>query len=200
MNELTNNIENKSSTANRKMKPLHFVGFGGAGTNIIKQVKSKGVQGKFTCISEFEKDDFQNGINFISYQRPAGQFEYLDYDMPFFVPEEIMNIFCKKEKYALFCGLGGYTGSNFVQYFIKKLSKNDIPFLAIVCKPFPYEGPKRKLRTEKVINDLQHYHSLRIFELKNLPELYGNMNMREAMEKANNLMFEIYEKNSFRYD
>lgn len=43
-------------------KQTHFVGLGDAGTKAVELFFTKGVEGKFTCISDFENEDQRPGI------------------------------------------------------------------------------------------------------------------------------------------
>ena len=46
---------------------LHFVGFGGAGSNTIEYLHAKGIKAKFTCISNPVRANISDEIDFIHY-------------------------------------------------------------------------------------------------------------------------------------
>ncbi len=48
-------------------RPLHFVGLGGAGCNVLEHIHKKGIDAKYTCITTPPRNNLSAGINFIDY-------------------------------------------------------------------------------------------------------------------------------------
>ncbi|MGL1507664.1 cell division protein FtsZ, partial [Vibrio parahaemolyticus] len=61
--------------------------------------------------------------------------------------------------------------------------------VGIVTTPFGFEGPRRKLQAEEGINALKPYvDTLLVISNEKLRMQYGNLKMKEAFSKADNVL------------
>ena len=172
--------------------PIHYLGFGGAGSNIIEALQQSVAKGRYTCISSPARPNMARDINFIELNLQRNQSSdyhfgiesYLRLSNHFELPEAVLNIFNPAEKYVLFSGLGGLTGSLLTAHVSLLLNEKNIAFKTIVSLPFSFEGSKRKGMAQAVVKNLAHLHQFKYMELDYLRQQHGSMKLKEAFAKA----------------
>jgi cell division protein FtsZ len=104
--------------------------------------------------------------------------------------EEIKRILEVNTKMAFItAGMGGGTGTGGAPIIAKICRDLNILTVGIVTTPFTYEGKKRQLQAEEGIKTLKQYvDTLLVISNDKLRHQYGNLKMREAFAKADNVL------------
>ena len=104
--------------------------------------------------------------------------------------EEIKRILEVNTKMAFItAGMGGGTGTGGAPIISKICKDLGILTVGIVTTPFAYEGKKRQLQAEEGIKILKSYvDTLLVISNDKLRHQFGNLKMREAFEKADNVL------------
>ncbi len=104
--------------------------------------------------------------------------------------EEIRRILEVNTKMAFICaGMGGGTGTGGAPIIAQVCREMGILTVGIVTTPFGFEGPRRLLQAEDGIKRLQPYvDTLLIISNDKLRMQYGNLKMKEAFSKADNVL------------
>jgi cell division protein FtsZ len=104
--------------------------------------------------------------------------------------EEIRRILEVNTKMAFItAGMGGGTGTGGAPIIAKICKDLGILTVGIVTTPFAYEGRKRQLQAEDGIKTLKGYvDTLLVISNDKLRHQFGNLKMREAFEKADNVL------------
>ena len=104
--------------------------------------------------------------------------------------EEIKRILEVNTKMAFItAGMGGGTGTGGAPIIAKICRDLGILTVGIVTTPFSYEGKKRLQQAEEGIRNLQsHVDTLIVINNDKLRHQYGNLKMREAFERADNVL------------
>lgn len=179
--------------------PLHVIGIGGAGSNMVEQLHQQGITGKFTCISEPARPHLPQDIRFIEFVPPGepvyhkGELMYRtsNWEAELHIPESVRQLFHPHEKYVLLAGLGGYTGTKMTVALSLLLKEQNISALTVCSLPFQFEGAQRASRAQEAVNQLKHLSSFHYYPLENIRERYGNLTIEEAFTKANERAFEF---------
>ncbi|MFV0605169.1 MAG: cell division protein FtsZ [Niabella sp.] len=104
--------------------------------------------------------------------------------------EEIKRILEVNTKMAFItAGMGGGTGTGGAPIISKICKDLGVLTVGIVTMPFAYEGKKRHLQAEEGIKQLKQYvDTLLVISNDKLRHQFGNLKMREAFEKADNVL------------
>jgi cell division protein FtsZ len=104
--------------------------------------------------------------------------------------EEIRRILEVNTKMAFItAGMGGGTGTGGAPIISKICKDLGILTVGIVTTPFSYEGKKRKQQAEEGIRSLKQYvDTLLIISNDKLRHQFGNLKMKEAFSKADNVL------------
>jgi cell division protein FtsZ len=104
--------------------------------------------------------------------------------------EEIKRILEVNTKMAFItAGMGGGTGTGGAPIIAKICKDLGILTVGIVTTPFAYEGKKRQLQAQEGIKSLEQYvDTLLVISNDKLRHQFGNLKMREAFEKADNVL------------
>lgn len=104
--------------------------------------------------------------------------------------EEIRKILEVNTKMAFItAGMGGGTGTGGAPIIAKICKDLGVLTVGIVTTPFAYEGKKRQQQAEEGISQLKQYvDTLLVISNDKLRHQYGNLKMREAFEKADNVL------------
>lgn len=104
--------------------------------------------------------------------------------------EEIKKILEVNTKMAFItAGMGGGTGTGGAPIIAKICKDLGILTVGIVTTPFAYEGKKRQQQAQEGINILKGYvDTLLVISNDKLRHQFGNLKMREAFEKADNVL------------
>ncbi len=104
--------------------------------------------------------------------------------------EEIKSILEVNTKMAFItAGMGGGTGTGGAPIIAKICKDLGILTVGIVTTPFAYEGKKRQIQAEEGIKTLKGYvDTLLVISNDKLRHQFGNLKMREAFERADNVL------------
>ncbi|MEN9599519.1 MAG: cell division protein FtsZ, partial [Bacteroidota bacterium] len=104
--------------------------------------------------------------------------------------EEIRRILEVNTKMAFITvGMGGGTGTGGAPIIAQICKDLGILTVGIVTTPFGFEGPRRKQQAEEGINALKPYvDTLLVISNEKLRMQYGNLKMKEAFSKADNVL------------
>jgi cell division protein FtsZ len=104
--------------------------------------------------------------------------------------EEIKRILEVNTKMAFITvGMGGGTGTGGAPIIAKICKDLGILTVGIVTTPFGFEGPRRQKQAEEGINELKPYvDTLLVISNDKLRLQYGNLKMKEAFTKADNVL------------
>ncbi len=104
--------------------------------------------------------------------------------------EEIKRILEVNTKMAFICaGMGGGTGTGGAPIIAKICRELGILTVSIVTTPFGFEGPRRHQQAELGIKELEPYvDTLLVISNDKLRMQYGNLKMKEAFGKADNVL------------
>ncbi len=104
--------------------------------------------------------------------------------------EEIKRILEVNTRMAFICaGMGGGTGTGGAPIIAKICRELGILTVGIVTTPFPFEGPRRIAQAENGIRQLEPFvDTLLVISNDKLRMQYGNLKMREAFGKADNIL------------
>jgi len=104
--------------------------------------------------------------------------------------EEIKRILEVNTKMAFITvGMGGGTGTGGAPIIAKICKDLGILTVGIVTTPFDFEGPRRQKQAEEGINELKPYvDTLLVISNDKLRVQYGNLKMKEAFTKADNVL------------
>jgi cell division protein FtsZ len=104
--------------------------------------------------------------------------------------EELKGILEVNTKMAFItAGMGGGTGTGGAPIIAKICKDLGILTVGIVTTPFAYEGKKRQLQAEEGIRTLKGYvDTLLVISNDKLRHQFGNLKMREAFERADNVL------------
>jgi len=191
-------------SSSEKTSSIHFIGLGGAGSSQVEFLYSKGVKGKFTCISNPVRPNLPKEIQFVHFIPPGKSYDkngvekhrISDLEQPIVIPDSILNIFNSNDVFVLLSGLGGYTGTFMTEELTLLLNQRRKLFLTISSLPFKFEGQKRRLIAENTLNKLKSMDRFQYYELENLKTKYGNLTLKDVFEKANEELYEIYRANA----
>jgi cell division GTPase FtsZ len=186
-------MQNKN---NLNKKPIHIIGLGGAGSNMVEYIHNKDFQAKFTMVTTPIRKNLPSEINFIEYVskgiyfgRDDDKVRFSDFSQLVIVPKKLKNFFSNDYHYILLAGFGGFTGTVLTRELAFMLKEKLIPFNIICTMPFEFEGKTRKIFANSAKQKLQDIPNIQYFDLDFIREKYGNLLMEDAFEKANE---EIY--------
>ena len=152
---------------------LHFIGIGGAGSNMVESICKKGIQAKYTIITNPKRPHLASNINYIEYI-PNEETLFPHYNQKIDVPIGIRNIFNHKETYVLLAGFGGYTGTLVTAALIDLLLQNRNLFFAFSSLPFDFEGKKRKQFANDMRQKFQNLTNFYSLDLQLLKDKYSD--------------------------
>lgn len=186
-----NNLQNNK-------KPIHFIGLGGAGSNLVEYIYSKGVQAKFTMITEPKRPNLASEINFIKFVSKGVYFgkvgkkvRFSDLSQPLIVPKKVNDLIIDDCHYVLLAGFGGFTGTVLTRELSVRLINKGKSFNVFCTLPFDFEGENRKLFANTVRQKLQGLSNFHPYALNILRLNYGNLLLSEAFQKADEEIYEV---------
>jgi cell division GTPase FtsZ len=181
---------------NKNKKPIHIIGLGGAGSNMVEYIHNKEFQAKFTMVTTPIRTNLPSEINFIEYVSKGIYFgkeghkvRFSDFSQPVIVPKKLNNFFSNDYHYVLLAGFGGFTGTVLTRELSIRLINNGKSFSVFCTLPFDFEGENRRAFANSVRQKLQGFSNFHPYHLNELRLKYGNLQINEAFQKADE---EIY--------
>lgn len=125
---------------------IHFIGLGDAGSNVVEYIYSKGIKGKYTCISNTIKNNLPKEIQCIQLNTQSVAIE---------IPDAVLKIFNANDTFILLSGLGGYLGTFMTEKITLSLHEQQKSFMTITTLPFKFEGEERFSRALTTVEKLK---------------------------------------------
>jgi cell division protein FtsZ len=172
---------------------IKVVGVGGAGGNAVEHMIREGVGGvEFICCNTdaqaLKKSSahikLQLGPGLGAGGKPEKAKELADADR-----EQIANALKGAHMVFITAGMGGGTGTGAGPVVAEVARELGILTVAVVTKPFEYEGKRKRLAEEGVAKLAQHVDSLIVILNEKLEEVLGDdVSMLDAFKAADNVL------------
>lgn len=196
MKTTTTPIKNTKSN-----KTFHFIGLGETGSYLVELICKKGLQGKYTIITNPERKGLNSTINFIKYIPNAKSKSLMsdskvvklaDYEGKISITKEIKDVFKNEDIFVLIAGFGGYTGTLLTVELTKMLQENNKPFIIVCSLPFNIEA-KRKVFAHEVKEKLQNFTNFNYIDLNYIEEKQGSLPWIDVFKKADEQLCKLIE-------
>jgi len=182
-------------------KPVHFVGLGKAGCKALEYIYSKGIEAKYTGITD-PGIQLSPSIDFIPFSSPkqiryktnGEEIRISDLDQKFVLPDQIKELFNEDCHYIILAALGGFTGTYMAKELTLMLQDQKMSFRTICSLPFPFEGKPKNRIAESALQRLLPVPGFRYFSLDSFSEYYDNLTLSEAFEKADEHFYLVFKK------
>ncbi len=182
----------------QKSSIIKVLGIGGGGSNAVNYMYAQNIEGTdfIICNTDakaLEQSGVPNKVQLgphLTQGLGAGANPEVGKNATEESLEEIRRILEVNTKMAFICaGMGGGTGTGGAPIIAQVCREMDILTVGIVTTPFGFEGPRRLLQAEEGIKRLQPYvDTLLIISNDKLRMQYGNLKMKEAFSKADNVL------------
>jgi cell division protein FtsZ len=181
-----------------KSSILKVIGIGGGGSNAVNYMHSQGIEGVNFIICNTDAQAISNSKvpnkiqlgPHLTQGLGAGANPEIGRQATEESLEEIRRILEVNTKMAFItAGMGGGTGTGGAPIIAQVCKDMGILTVGIVTTPFSYEGKKRIQQGEDGINRLKDYvDTLLVISNDKLRHQYGNLKMKEAFAKADNVL------------
>jgi cell division GTPase FtsZ len=179
---------------------FHFVGLGGAGSNIVEYFHRKGIKGRFTCITNPERPGLSSDIRFIDFKPPCRSlylnnkevYKIYNPDQIIEVPLSVKNLIESDENYVLLVGLGGYTGTNLLLELTKLLQSKEKKFIILCSIPFSFEGQKTKSIAYKAVTNIDNQIKLKVYDPDQIIGKNKNLPLNQAFKKVDEHLYKSF--------
>lgn len=182
----------------QKSSIIKVIGIGGGGSNAVNFMQSQQIDGVdfVICNTDAKAIEQSNVINKIQLGPAstqglgAGANPNVGRTATEESLQEIKSILEVNTKMAFItAGMGGGTGTGGAPIVAKVCKDLGILTVGIVTTPFSFEGPRRMQQAQEGIKELKpHVDTLLVISNDKLREQYGNLKMREAFGKADNVL------------
>ena len=190
MFELMDNVDNGAV--------IKVVGVGGGGGNAVINMLESGIEGvEYICANTDAqalqgtglKDTLQLG-NALTKGLGAGANPGVGREAALEDCERIKELISGSDMLFITAGMGGGTGTGAAPVVAEIARDLGILTVAVVTKPFPFEGPKRMRAAEAGIEELGKYVDslITIPNQKLLTSLGKNVSLLDAFKEANNVL------------
>ena len=175
---------------------ITIVGVGGAGGNAVNYMHSMGIEGVTFMVCNTDSQALQKSPVELKVQLGpdglgAGNDPERGRDAANWSLEDVRRRLetMGTEMIFIAAGMGGGTGTGASPVIAKLAHEMGILTVAIVTLPFVVEGLTRYEQASKGIEELREWvDSLLVLNNNNLVELYGRMSLRQAFDKANDVL------------
>ncbi|HIO97911.1 MAG TPA: cell division protein FtsZ, partial [Leucothrix sp.] len=144
---------------------IKVIGVGGGGGNAVQNMVEAGVEGvEFICANTdsqaLEKSDVKNIVqlgNALTKGLGAGANPEVGREAALEDRERIKELISGTDMLFITAGMGGGTGTGAAPVVAEMAKELGVLTVAVVTKPFPFEGPKRMKMAEEGIAELSKY-------------------------------------------
>ena len=182
----------------QKSSIIKVLGIGGGGSNAVNYMYAQDIEGTdfIICNTDakaLEQSSVPNKVQlgpYLTQGLGAGADPEVGKHATEESLEEIRRILEVNTKMAFItAGMGGGTGTGGAPIIAQVCREMGILTVGIVTTPFGFEGPRRLEQAEEGIKRLQPYvDTLLIISNDKLRAQYGNLKMKEAFSKADNVL------------
>ncbi|MFV0381296.1 MAG: cell division protein FtsZ [Breznakia sp.] len=180
-----------------KVVNIKVFGIGGAGCNAVNRMVNEGVGGVefFVANTDLQvlhtspvKNQIILGSNLTKGQGAGGD-PKIGKEAAEESEGEIRDLIRGADMVFLTAGLGGGTGTGAAPLFARIAKEEGALTVAVVTKPFSFEGPRRTKQAEDGLDELKEFvDSLITVSNNNLLEVIGRKPLVEAFEAADNVL------------
>ena len=174
---------------------IKVIGVGGGGSNAVTHMFNQGIEGVDFIICNTDAQALESSpvptkIQLGSKGLGAGSIPSVGKEAALENLEDISQILeSSTEMVFITAGMGGGTGTGAAPVIAEAAKEKGILTVGIVTIPFLFEGRKRKLQAEAGINELRnHVDCLLTICNDKLREVYGDLKLTEAFQKADNIL------------
>ena len=177
---------------------IKVIGVGGGGGNAVRHMINNQVEGvEFVCantdaqaLTNLQAKTLLQMGNDVTKGLGAGANPEIGRQAALEDRDEIAEILTGADMVFITAGMGGGTGTGAAPIFAEVARELGILTVAVVTKPFPFEGKKRSLIAEQGIDELQrHVDSLITIPNEKLLAVLGkNASLLEAFKAANDVL------------
>ena len=176
---------------------IKVFGVGGAGCNAVSRMVNEGMQGvDFYVVNTdwqvLNASQAENKILLgkqITGGRGAGADPKIGREAALESEKEIREAVMNQDMVFVTAGMGGGTGTGAAPLLAKLAKEEGALTIAIVTKPFDFEGPKRMKVALAGIEELKEYVDAMIIVSNNrLLEVIGNIPLMDAFQEADNVL------------
>jgi cell division protein FtsZ len=181
-----------------KSSIIKVIGVGGGGSNAVNHMHSQQIEGVNFIICNTDAQSIAQSLvpnkiqlgPHLTQGLGAGANPEIGRQATEESLEEIRRILEVNTKMAFItAGMGGGTGTGGAPIISKICKDLGILTVGIVTTPFAYEGKKRQVQAEEGIKTLKQYvDTLLVISNDKLRHQFGNLKMREAFERADNVL------------
>ncbi|MEI6880567.1 MAG: hypothetical protein WCK82_04510 [Bacteroidota bacterium] len=185
-------LSNKEIFGKDVSKPIHFIGLGGAGCNMLEYIHKKGIAARYTCITNPVRNNLSSEINVLKFDSPRN-YTLIEnwHKQNLKLPMSIKLLLHSNSQYVILSGLGGYTGTMLTKSIMKYLKKQEKDVMTICCLPFKFETPRKSIAIETAAN-LNEYNNITYLDLDIVSKGYGQISLKQLFDKVNEDAYRIF--------
>ena len=171
--------------------PIHFIGIGHAGLNVILCLKNKDIEAQFTGIVKGPTKANLNNINFINLNSET-EIKPKNEHAATHLSEKILEVFRSSDKFVLLSGFGGQTGSNLTEALSLYLEANKKTFIVISSLPLKLEGEYRNNNANNTLETLKQKDYFFHFKHDTLLDITDDeLTIKKSLELADEQFYKI---------
>ena len=177
---------------------IKVIGVGGGGSNAVNHMYKKGIKDVNFVVCNTDAQALQNSPVAVKLQlgdaltegRGAGSKAEIGREAAMESLDRIKEVLSSNTNMIFItAGMGGGTGTGAAPVIARVAKEMGILTVAIVTIPFRFEGPERVNQAIDGINELKdHVDSLLVINNEKLREIYGNLKVSNAFEKADDVL------------
>jgi len=151
---------------------ITVLGVGGYGSNTVEKLLSMDVKGVDFVVCDSNERSLNSSSAPVKHLLPLNQtiWDRDEYG---------------KQIVFIVCGMGGTTGATYGPILAKEVKAHGLMTIGVVTLPFRFEGKETLKKALSGVQEMAKYtDSLLVFDNESLFELYGKMNIFEALTKV----------------
>jgi cell division protein FtsZ len=177
---------------------IKVIGVGGGGSNAVNHMYKKGIKDVNFVVCNTDAQALHNSPVAIKLQlgdaltegKGAGSKAEIGREAAIESLDKIKEVISSNTNMVFItAGMGGGTGTGAAPVIARAAKEMGILTVAIVTIPFRFEGPERVNQAIEGINEMKdHVDSLLVINNEKLREIYGNLKVSNAFEKADDVL------------
>lgn len=156
-----------------------YVGIGGTGGQIIKSQESFFREKKYLYLDR--EPDLQYGFD-----------ELAGIERIIYTKEYLSNYFNTENRYILFLGLGGKTGSYIISEILDYMVLNNIEYKCFCFYPYHFEPKSRIAIADEALVRLERYQDVTILDMYELKKRFPNLSLASPFRIPNEILVQEY--------
>ena len=156
-----------------------YVGIGGTGGQIIKSQESFFREKKYLYLDR--EPDLQYGFD-----------ELAEIERNIYTKDNLSNYFSIENRYILFLGLGGKTGSYIITEILEYMVLNNIEYKCFCFYPYHFEPKSRKAIADETLVHLERYQVVTILDMYELKKRFPNLSLASPFRIPNEILVQEY--------